>query len=102
MIRRPPSSTLFPFPAPFRSVSQTVQITASAQNWTGTTAQITVDNPVLNLRNVLTPRTTASASQEIWADITNPSCGCGDFVNAPVRSPVTHYSPIVSFASTPV
>src|SRR5260221_394010 len=43
--------------------SQTVQITASAQNWTGTTAQITVANPVLNLRNVQSPRTTASASR---------------------------------------
>src|SRR5439155_1152131 len=77
-------------------VDHPITITASAQNWTGKTAQISVVNPVLNLRNVLTPRTTASAAQEIWADVTNPSCGCGDVLNAPVTVTFSVDSSIVT------
>jgi hypothetical protein len=69
--------------------SQTVQITASAPGWTGTTAQITVVNPILQLQNAQTAQTTASPPENVWVDVRQPGCYCGDVLNAPLTITIT-------------
>ena len=66
----------------------TVQITASAENWKGSTATVNVATATLVLNGIQTARTTSSAAHGIYVYPHTPSCGACDYFNA--DTPVTY------------